>query len=156
VIITITDCGIFTPLETPGAGYWFDKPDEEAYSGVSPVFMVRPRVAVVAPTLLVVERFDKAMSTHAALTAVCVQELETDDNASQRIVDLLSSFAVDVVVIAPACSHIIKSITLPSSWDGIPLEEVVLEAKPVTALTTVWTQSWLAKQRGFSLDGAFS
>ena len=43
VTICITDCGIYTPLETPGAGYWFDKPNDEAYSGVSPVFMVRPQ-----------------------------------------------------------------------------------------------------------------
>lgn len=152
VTITITDCGIYTPLETPGAGYWLDKPDEEAYSGISPVFMVRPRVAVVAPTSAVMERFTKSMSAYAALTAVCVQDFETDDQVVKRITDLLSDFAVDVVVIAPACNNQCSSITLPPCWNDIPISKVLLEAKPVNALTTVWTQSWLT-DASFALDG---
>jgi hypothetical protein len=63
VPVTITDCGIFTPFETPAAGYWFDQPDNEAYSGVSPIFVVRPRVAVVAPVAAIVERFVKALES---------------------------------------------------------------------------------------------
>ena len=100
------------------------------------------------------ERFEKAMRAHATVTAVCIDELETEEIVSERINDLLSTFAVDVVVIAPACSDIGKSIALPPAWDGISIEEVVLEAKPVTALATVWTQSWLTRQWHFPMDGA--
>lgn len=114
--------------------------------------MVRPRVAVIAPTPAVMERFEKTMSAHASITAVCADE--TDDKTLEKIDNVLSNFSVDVVVVAPACSHMQKSITLPPSWDGIPVDQVVLEAKPVSALTTVWTQSWLTKQRGFPLDGS--
>lgn len=150
VDITITDCGIFTPLETPGAGYWLDQPDEQAYSGVSPVFIVHPRVAVVTPTMAVAERLGKAMNAHAAITAVCIGKC---DDVSTRIDDLLCSFSIDVVLVAPACNHICTSIKLPPSWDGIPVDHVVLQAKPVNALATVWTCSWLTKLRHYPLDG---
>jgi len=43
-ITKITDCGAFHPIDTPAAGYWFDKPDEESFNGYTPVFMTRPRV----------------------------------------------------------------------------------------------------------------
>lgn len=151
--ITITDCGIYTPFETPGAGYWLDTPDEEAYSGISPIFMVRPRAAVVAPTRAVMERFEKAISGHAAVTDVCIADYETEQQVTERIVNLLNTFAVDVVVVAPACSAISKSIELPWDDEIIPVEQVILESKPMSALTAVWTRSWLTKQRHFSLDG---
>ena len=148
VPITITDCGIYTPLETPGAGYWYDQPDHEAYSGVSPVFMVRPRVAVVAPSLSVVERFQKAMGNQAVVTAVCAEQ----GGVQSTIKELLNNFAIDVVVVAPACRDLVKSI--PELYGEFSLDEVVLESKPVNALKVVWTRSWLQKRRGFPLDGA--
>lgn len=157
VPIEITECGIYTPLTTPGAGYWFDKPDEEAYSGISPIFMVQPRVAVVAPTMVVTERFQKASSSHFALTAICVQDYETQELVTKRIYDDLDNFAIDVVLFAPACSDIRKKMTtLPPSWnrEEIPIDQVLLESKPVDALTTVWTRSWLTLQRHYALDGA--
>jgi hypothetical protein len=144
VPITITDCGIFTPLETPGAGHWFDQPDNEAYSGISPVFMVQPRVAVVAPSPSIVARFEKQMGNQAVITAVCDEQ---GRGVQSRIDELLSTFAVDVVVVAPACSSLVVSV--PESYRGLELEEVVLEAKPVDALKAVWTRSWLHKRRGF-------
>ena len=121
-----------------------------------PIFMVKPRVAVVAPTLAVMERFDKAMRTHAVMSAVCVDECETEEMVLTKINDLLSCFAVDVVVVAPACNHMSKSIKVPPSWDGIPVDQAVLETKLVSALTAVWTRSWLTKQYHFPLDGATS
>lgn len=148
VPITITDCGIYNPLETPGAGHWYDQPDHEAYSGVSPVFMVRPRVAVVAPSPSVVERFQKAIGSQAVVTAVCAEQGEVQSS----ITELLNNFAVDVVIVAPACSDLVKSV--PESYGGFSLDEVVLESKPVNALKAVWTRSWLHKRRGFPLDGA--
>lgn len=151
VPIIITDCGIFNPLETPGAGYWFDQPNNEAYSGVSPVFTVQPRVAVVAPSLSAVARFQKQMGNHAVVTAVCDEQ---QGRVQSRIDELLSTFAVDVVVVAPACSKLVKSV--PESHGAFSPEEVVLEAKPVDALKAIWTRSWLHKRRAFPLDGATS
>eukprot|EP00339_Tiarina_fusa_P001973 CAMPEP_0116999510 /NCGR_PEP_ID=MMETSP0472-20121206/2186_1 /TAXON_ID=693140 ORGANISM="Tiarina fusus, Strain LIS" /NCGR_SAMPLE_ID=MMETSP0472 /ASSEMBLY_ACC=CAM_ASM_000603 /LENGTH=305 /DNA_ID=CAMNT_0004698943 /DNA_START=89 /DNA_END=1002 /DNA_ORIENTATION=- len=57
VPITITDCGIYRPLECPGAGYWYDQPDADSFTLMSPVFVVRPRVVVVAPSSSVVQKF---------------------------------------------------------------------------------------------------
>lgn len=150
VPITITDCGIFNPLETPGAGYWFDQPDNEAYSGVSPVFMVQPRVAVVAPSPSIVAKFQKQMGNQAVITAVC----DDPGRVQSRIDELLRTFAVDVVVVAPACGGLVESI--PESHGAFSPEEVVLEAKPVDALKAIWTRSWLKKRSGFPLDGETS
>jgi len=33
--VTITDCGAYTPLYTPGSGYWYDQPDSESFGGIS-------------------------------------------------------------------------------------------------------------------------
>ena len=40
VPVEITACGIYDPLYSPSAGYWFDQPDD-SYAGSSPVFMCR-------------------------------------------------------------------------------------------------------------------
>ena len=34
--IQITNCGACTPLVTPGAGFWYDCPDSESYTGITP------------------------------------------------------------------------------------------------------------------------
>lgn len=114
--------------------------------------MTRPRIAVVAPTLAVMERFEKSIAAHASMTAVCLEELETEDCVVERIDDLLQDYAVDVVVIAPACNNLSSLIQLPPSWKNIPKEKVVLQAKPVTALSIVWMSSWMANK--YTLDGA--
>jgi cyclophilin family peptidyl-prolyl cis-trans isomerase len=161
VPITITDCGIFSPLMTAGAGYWYDQPDEEAYSGVSPVFMVRPRVAVVGPSRSVLERFQKAMGTHATIVqSLSADEFETNEAIQTRIQELLSSFSIDVVVVAPACKDELQSTRLPSAWteidSSIAIDQVVMEAKPVDALSAIWRQSWMSKRDAWQLDGASS
>jgi cyclophilin family peptidyl-prolyl cis-trans isomerase len=150
--IEITDCGVFTPLVIPGAGYWYDQPDPDSFAGITPVFMVRPRVAVVAPNAAVADKFSKAIGTHCSVVSV-LQETESDDAALiDRVSDLLENFAVDVILVAPACKDLVPRIRLdPSSWiktatEPVPASEVILEAKPVEALVTIRTQSWLAKR----------
>lgn len=164
VPITITDCGIFTttpPLleMTPGCGYWFDKPDPESYSGISPVFMVRPRVAVLAPTHAVISKFQAAMGPFVSLTAVSAEGMEEDESAqASRLVELVGTFSVDVVIIAPACKGVksVLPLQVSKAWEamGISMDEIFLEAKPVEALDAVRTKSWLAKQSQWQLDGA--
>lgn len=158
VPVTITDCGLLTPYETPGAGYWFDQPDDEAYSGISPIFMVRPRVAVVAPTAAVVETFKKALGSFCTVVAVFSTDEHNnnkDDDDEQsignsiptKLKDLLDNFGVDVILVAPACRDVMVEL-LPSQQDHV----VVLETKPVGALAAVRTQSWLSRES--HLDGA--
>jgi cyclophilin family peptidyl-prolyl cis-trans isomerase len=168
--IEITDCGVSTPLLTPGAGYWYDQPDPDSYTGTTPVFMVRPRVVVVATNAAVADKFHKAVGTHCSVVTVLLQQeekTETDERAVvDRVSDLLKNFAVDVVLVAPACKHLLPRIRLdPSLWttttagttsqstEPVPASEVILQAKPVDAMTTVRTQSWLAKRTSWQLDG---
>jgi hypothetical protein len=124
--------------------------------------MVRPRVAVLAPTHAVVSKFQAAMGPFVSLTAVVVsaegkmEEDEASAQASSRLVELLGTFSVDVVIIAPACKGVKSVLSLPKAWEemGISMDEIVLEAKPVEALDAVRTKSWLAKQSQWQLDGA--
>ena len=159
VSITVTDCGIWQPFVVPACGYWFDKADSEAYSGISPVFMVRPRVALVVPSKSATDKFFKAFGGRCSITPVLLNDEEDAGGTLSRIQDLLQAFAVEVVVIAPACKGIIPSISLPTGWTTqacIDLPSVVLEAKPVEALFAVQTNSWLSmkRQSGWHLDGA--
>jgi hypothetical protein len=143
VSIRITDCGAWTPLQTPGAGYWYDQPDEESYSGISPVFMVRPRVAVLAPNDHVADKFK------VALEPVCTVVTFT---AIDIINAWLQSYAIDLLVVAPACETEAHQITLPSDWE-ITREQVILVSKPMDALQNIRFNSWLVS-RNWPLDGA--
>ena len=148
VPIHITDCGIFHPLVDPGAGYWYDQPDEDSFNGFSPVFMVLPRVAVLAPNQAVMNKFQKAMGGKAVITCISTAEFSEESMQMSRINELLGHFTVDVLLIAPVCKGIISQIMLPESWldEGISMAEVVAEAKPVDALSTVRTKTWLVKK----------
>lgn len=157
--IEITDCGVFAPFVTPGAGFWYDQPDPDSFTGTTPVFMVRPRVAVVAPNAAVANKFSKAVGTHCSVVTV-LQETGSDDAAVvDRVSDLLENFAVDVILVAPACKDLMPRIRLdPFLWattdtEQVPASEVIMEAKPVEAMATIRTQSWLAKQISWQLDG---
>jgi cyclophilin family peptidyl-prolyl cis-trans isomerase len=170
--IIITDCGIFHPLHTPGAGYWFDKPDPERWNGISETFVIRPRLAIMAPSEAVIQKFQTAIGSFAAIVvSVCAD----DDNSSLAKINghcdaaatttpaaahlleaSLENFATDIVVIAPACKDVKSKISLPKSWttcvccsgsSTIALNEVVLIAKPVDVLSLIWEKSWMAKHR---------
>ncbi|CAB9498845.1 cis-trans isomerase [Seminavis robusta] len=152
--IRITDCGVFGPLETPGAGYWYDAPDPDSFSGVSPIFMVLPRVAVLAPSQAVLEKFQKAMGDAAIVTLVSAETYKEEDAQISRLNELLGSFFVDVIVVAPVCKAIIPKLSLPKSWSDakVTMEEAIIDAKPVEAIACVRTKSWLAK-RDWRLEG---
>mmetsp|Transcript_11332 Transcript_11332/g.16690 ORF Transcript_11332/g.16690 Transcript_11332/m.16690 type:complete len:407 (-) Transcript_11332:306-1526(-) len=161
VPVTITDCGVYNAMSTPGSGYWYDQPDEDSFVGYSPVFMVRPRVAVVAPTQSIYQKFQSAMGTHATPTPIIVDEQEGDDDVAKRAVKLLETFAVDVIVVAPACTDLLSSLELPPSWTEVKgsaeidlsIQNVVIRAKPIEILTAIKSKSWLGTGTNWHLDG---
>ena len=156
--ISITDCGIWMPHVTPGAGFWYDQPDPESYSGTSPMFIVRPRVAVVGPSEPVVQKFQAVFAGCVDVVPVLSNQGKTSngDTVQERIVKLLNDFAVDVVVIAPACS---PEVTLPLSnlseaWSG---KRAIVQAKPVQALAAVRKETWLVDQQTvWQFDGLWN
>lgn len=151
--ITITDCGLWTPLQSAGAGYWLDLPDAESYSGVSSLFIVRPRVAVVAPNSTVFERFRKAC---VGCVTSFLEVKDDESSTAKEVNELLDGFAVDVVLVAPLCKSILSLIKLPSvqpsSWDTTSISTVAMECKPADALSVIQTLSWIS-QRSWHLDG---
>jgi len=170
--IVITDCGIWTPLQTPASGYWYDKPDADSFSGISPLFLVRPRIALIVPNAAAAEKFTKSLGHQ------CVVVFESSSHKDQKTTSIsehvvnhwLEGFRADVVLVAPACKDVSQQISqLPESWStrqekyhlDISLEKVVLEAKPVEALSIVQQQSWLAntnqrQQKTWQLDGVMA
>jgi peptidylprolyl isomerase len=152
--VSITDCGIFTPFETPGSGYWLDQPDAEAFTGISPVFVVWPRVAIIAPTEAVAQKFQSAMGASVSVnSSIAEDKFEGSDAIVERISELLGNFHIDLIVIAPASSKIKDLVTLPKSWEVLAsLDQVLLESKPVDALSAVTSKSWIVQREGFQFD----
>ena len=166
VQIKITDCGAYTPLQTPGAGSWYDRPDSDSYSGVTAEFMVRPRVGIIAPNKQVGERFKAALAEHASTYVVTVDDNKDgeDDNAVQTIMDSLEKFTFDIVVAAPACAKLLEKMDIPNSWkaaaskNGVTLperESIFIEAKPVNAIASILNQSWVGNKPGWLLSASF-
>lgn len=157
--IAVTDCGIWKPQVTPGDGFWYDQPDSESYSGVSPMFVVRPRVAVVGPAPGVVQKFQAVLDGCVVVPIVMASNEEgneTSPTVSEQIVHLLNEFAVDVVVVAPACSQkvVLPLTNLSEAWNG---KDVVVQAKPVQALAAIRQQTWLADQQSvWQFDGLWN
>eukprot|EP00977_Amphora_coffeiformis_P017262 scaffold5535_cov180-Amphora_coffeaeformis.AAC.1 len=162
--ITITDCGIWKPFTLPGNGFWYDTPDAESYSGVSPIFVVRPRVAIVSPSHAVFEKFEAVLEgcVVVPLTTTAAVSLENNNTSGElsatqdRVIQLLNDFAVDVVVVAPACSQELKLPLdkLSAAWGD---KKTVVHAKPVQARATVLQQTWLAdKKSEWKFDGMLS
>ena len=158
--ITITDCGIFTPFHTFGAGFWYDKPDMECWNGISPTFIVRPRLAIFAPTEAR-QKFTEAIGSLCSVVLfICCDSddsVENNGNEEEKLIESLSNFATDIVLIAPAFKDVKSRIMeLPKSWNGsgFAIDEVVLVAKPLEAISVIHTKSWLSKHRGhWHLDG---
>eukprot|EP00970_Alexandrium_tamarense_P009951 scaffold1969_cov191-Alexandrium_tamarense.AAC.3 len=167
VPLQITECGAFTPLWTPGAGSWYDRPDLESYSGVTPEFMIRPRVGILAPTQQVAEKIRVALGEHASTILVAADEVVGGDEAiTQSVLEPLKKFALDVIVAAPACASLLKSMEVPESWNNaakqlpgdvrVPdKESVFIVAKPVNVLSTIISTSWIGKRSGWLLSGSF-
>lgn len=155
--IVITDCGIYNPLDSPGAGYWYDSPDPVSFSGISPIFMVLPRVAIVAPNQAVLGKFEETMGASALLTPILADEYSDEAAQSSRLQEILNNFAIDVVVVAPVCRSVISELILPTSWQekNMKTDDVVIEAKPVDAITAIHSQTWLSRQ-SWRLEGLLS
>ena len=179
--IRITDCGIFAPLQTPGAGYWYDQPDAESWNGISPTFVVRPRVAIAASSEAAQKKFEQALGGLCSI--VLSIAIDSDDDtvvsvvddvdgiiakggkrASELLLESLASFSVDIVVIAPACKDLVSKMReqhLPGVWtdttsnnNNFAFEEVVLVSKPLDVISMIHTKSWLSKHREhWKLDG---
>ena len=167
VSITITDCGVYghhglSPSNglatTPGAGYWYDAPDAESFSGVSPIFMVLPRVVVLAPNQAAMEKFKNAMGEAVVITSILLDASgEGEADIIARLQELLASFAIDAIVVAPVLQKAINSskFVLPDAWTtaGMNSEQVVLSAKPLEALASVQQTSWLSNKQDWRLEG---
>ena len=98
----------------------------------------------------------------AVLDGCVVLPVTLDDKDSEgmaakdRVVKLLNDFAVDVVVVAPACS---EAVSLPlenlsAAWGE---KKVLVQAKPVQARAAVQQQTWLADQKSeWQFDGVLN
>ena len=163
--VQITDCGAFYPFQTPGAGFWFDQPDVESFNGYTPVFVTRPRITIVTPTRAAYDKFTKFIGSYAAVTTACLATCHDDDSSSaeenilDKVNEQLSSFSVDVVLVAPAYSDLFKSFDLPASWKKHnycyepETHEVILVAKPIDALKAIKERAWVGKITSWQLDG---
>lgn len=164
VPITITDCGAYTPLVTPGAGFWYDRPDSESYSGITPEFMIRPRVLIIAPNKQAGDKFKKTLGEHASTTLVAVDEIEGgDDEIIHSVMESLEKFSIDVVVAAPACAKLLVLMDIPSSWKDasgklteLPTKETVfIESKPIEILSAILSRSWVGTRSDWLNSASF-
>lgn len=144
----VTDCVLWHPMVTPGAGYWFDTPDPDSYTGVSPVFVVRSRIAVVATSELILDRFCKVLQPFCSVTKIILSGETPSKIVVSSIDTLLQNFAIDVVIVALSCTMMLVDMKLPSDWleAGIALKEVIIEAKPLESRELIRTKSWLVRQ----------
>lgn len=157
VPVTITSCGIYEPLVTPSAGYWFDQPDD-SFSGSSPIFMCRPRVAILVPSFEIGKKFERAIGIFATPTIISLGEkgkddigtvIENGECATNYINILLDSYAIDLVIIAPSCKEYTPK-ELPPSWKNcrkdleLCVSDIVITTKPVACLQAL-KNSWIKR-----------
>ena len=101
------DCGPSARRRLPSAGYWLDLPDGDAYLGYVRVFHGLPRVLLVGPSQMVVDKLRSSLESSlrcASVEQVIVVPSEDDD--AKLIADLLKKVqdgSADVAVVAPAC-----------------------------------------------------
>jgi len=119
--VYITGCGSWEPIKEPGAGYWIDYPDPEAYSGYTPIFMVWVRVGIIAPNENAYSRFEECLRRGSVATKVSSDEAKS----------LLERRTLDIVLVAPACA------------DTVSCGDNIVVCKPAQARKTVyeWAQT---------------
>ena len=170
VPVGVTDCGAFVPLFTPGAGSWYDRPDAVSYSGMTPEFVVRPRVGILAPNGQVAERFRGALGVHASTTILVAAEDVGggEEEVARSALGQLERFALDVIVAAPACARLMMSMDVPLSWHDaskringsstVPNRgSVFIESKPVDVIDAILSRSWVGTMRpGWLLSASFA
>jgi hypothetical protein len=93
------------------------------------------------------------------LSEESVKESSDELSLSSHIAQLLMQHAVDIVLVAPACESAVvsadgapKEIQLPPTedsfvWGGIARREVLFVVKPVDAISSIRTKSWIATRR---------
>uniref|UniRef100_A0A6S8VG61 Peptidyl-prolyl cis-trans isomerase n=1 Tax=Chaetoceros debilis TaxID=122233 RepID=A0A6S8VG61_9STRA len=160
--VKITDCGAFHPLMTAGAGFWYDQPDVDSFTGKTPVFMVRPRIAIIAATRAICDKFITMLGTRVTSTSIAIDSdgVGSEDIAVQMAHALVQSFAIDVILVAPTNRQAFEKFEIPSSWIELSpkrafnKEEVCLISKPIDALFNIQNQSWIGKESSYyHLDG---
>jgi len=150
VPVTISYCGVYEPLQSPGAGYWFDQPDD-SFQGSSPSFMCLPRVGVIAPSENILARFKSVLSSFVSFIPL-LSATDLDDStasAKHRAELLLKDYAVDIILLAPTCKDEVP--ILPEEWSKVE-GDVVIITKPVGALAAV-RNAWV-KHCGWTLEGS--
>ena len=158
VPVKIAECGIFGPLITPAAGFWYDKPEVDSFEGSTPVFVVRPRVVIVAPSEAVASKFSSALSGQCAVCSTLINDGD-DKSTASRIMNVLEAFQCDVIIVAPTCASVVDEITeTPESWMesavDVGINDIILAAKPVEAMAKIHTSTWVATRRpDWKLDG---
>ncbi|KAL9179566.1 hypothetical protein ACHAXT_008856 [Thalassiosira profunda] len=133
-------------------------------TGITPEFMIRPRVGILAPTGQVGERFKKALGEHASTLLIATDAEGRDEEIVRLVMEPLERFALDVVVAAPVCAKLLGAMDVPASWNEAAKklgkaapnkEEVFIEAKPVEVLSQIVNESWLGKKEGWLLSASF-
>ena len=119
-------------------------------------------MGIVAPNNQVADRFKTALGEHASTMLVSVDDVEGgDDEVIQSVMKSLEHFALDLIVVAPACAKLLESMDIPTSWKetanekSLPEKDTVfIEAKPVNVLTML-SQSWVGARPGWLLSSSF-
>lgn len=160
VPVQITDCGAFYPSQTSAAGYWFDQPDVDSFSGFSSIFMTRPRVAVVTPTISVYEKFIKFIGDQMSCIPISLDSNDLSENGIlDEVTKKLESFSIDIVLVAPVYGDRFKTFDIPESWCKTfvnkqpECHEVILVCKPVDAMIAIKETAWVSKMDTWQLDG---
>ena len=142
VPVIISNAGVYEPLVSPGQGYFFDQPDD-SFVGSSPHFMSRPRVGIIAPSNSVLSKFFDVLSSTATITPIIHTEEHDAKEVAQK---LLEKFAIDIVLVAPACQDKCPSVPLSwkenQKWLELTNKEVAIISKPVESTKAI-RNSWI-------------
>lgn len=169
--IQLTSCGMYEPLVTEGAGYWFDQPSD-SFLGYTPVFMCFPRILLIVPSIQVYKKFDKelralfspsgsgSLGICASLSYFVVCEnienptstnfvttnvfyANEKESVKRNITNLLSRNIVDIVLFAPVCKSHAPNVPTIFTAKGIKKEELFIISKPVDAVQKIKDKSWI-------------
>eukprot|EP00511_Aplanochytrium_stocchinoi_P004408 CAMPEP_0204831916 /NCGR_PEP_ID=MMETSP1346-20131115/12100_1 /ASSEMBLY_ACC=CAM_ASM_000771 /TAXON_ID=215587 /ORGANISM="Aplanochytrium stocchinoi, Strain GSBS06" /LENGTH=353 /DNA_ID=CAMNT_0051963355 /DNA_START=108 /DNA_END=1166 /DNA_ORIENTATION=+ len=98
--VVITECGEYVPHKIPGAGYWLDFPNPDAYGGFTPVFMFWPRVCIVSPSQNVEEKFVQVLSKCCSIVA------KNRIGSKEAAAEMVKSNSIDILVVAGVCKDL--------------------------------------------------
>ena len=87
---------------------------------MTPEFMIRPRVGIVAPNKNAVERFDKALGEHASTLSIAVDEVEGGNDEIIR--SLLTTATVEKILIELQALN--KEVTLQKLDRDVTLQRL--------------------------------